>query len=75
MTENKNLKNQSAQKINQEKAEKAYLQLVKIYRWAQIECVKNEKLKTPEKIHQEVYHHIQKILLPKPQMTSEYFHG
>lgn len=36
-------------------AEEAYLQLAKIYNWTQIDCVDQDRLKSPKEIHEEVW--------------------
>jgi dTMP kinase len=44
-------------------SEESYLQLVEIYNWKKIDCVKNGELRTPGNIHEEVYETVREILL------------
>jgi len=43
-------------------SEEAYLQLVELYNWKKIDCVKNNKIRTPEDIHEEVHSFIDEFL-------------
>lgn len=44
-------------------AENAYLELSSVYKWKTIECA-NERLKTVDEIHEEVYTYIKRMLEP-----------
>lgn len=43
-------------------SEESYLQLAKLYHWKKIDCVENGNLKSIEKIHEEIYTIIKKVL-------------
>ncbi len=43
-------------------SEESYLQLAQLYNWKTINCVKGDKIKTPQEIHEELFSTVQKIL-------------
>ena len=43
-------------------SEEAYLQLVELYNWERIDCVKNDKIKSKQEIHKEIYNIVKKII-------------
>ena len=44
-------------------AERAYLEMAKLYNFQILECLENERIKTREEIHEEVYEHAKRLIL------------
>ena len=43
-------------------AEKAYIEVANLYGFKTIECVRNNEIRTPEDIHEEIYQYVKSIL-------------
>ncbi|MDP3965940.1 MAG: hypothetical protein Q8Q04_00210, partial [archaeon] len=57
--------NQDGHESNMEhmkNAEESYLELSKLYKWNQIDCAMNGKIRSPEDIHEEVYSAVKNLL-------------
>lgn len=44
-------------------AERAYLEMAKLYNFQILECLENERIKTREEMHEEVYSHVKRLIL------------